>query len=240
MNKKLYALFLFCFLYSTASARTKLYTFYTPSHEVFYKDWFLPSVSALDEYDLVVEVYDQECETAVFMEKGWISTMKRKVKMMQRAVQENWGSWFVYSDVDIQFFRSTVAEISKALAKRDIVFQQDVPGGYVCAGFFACKANSNTERFWKMVEEYMENHPGVSDQPSVNALLKQIRGHGIITWGILPTTFFGAGTLTGHAWKPGDALHIPHNIIIHHANHTVGIDNKIEQLMLVKSLASGS
>lgn len=50
----------------------------------------------------------------------------------------------------------------------------------------------------------------------------------------LPATFFGGGTFTADLWKPGDDLIIPDNIILHHANWTIGIENKLEQLKYVK------
>lgn len=57
-----------------------------------------------------------------------------------------------------------------------------------------------------------------------------------IKWGYLPVEFFGAGTLTGRQWEPGMYLEIPRNIILHHANWTVGLENKIAQLKFVRDV----
>jgi len=57
-----------------------------------------------------------------------------------------------------------------------------------------------------------------------------------VRWGYLPPDFFGGGTLTACVWSPGDSLPIPHNILLHHANWTVGLENKIAQLKYVKSV----
>jgi hypothetical protein len=241
--KKALLLLSLLYFYDTAHAeqRVKLYTFYTPSHAVLFNDWFLPSVSKLNEYDLVVEKYGQECESAEFMGEGWKKTTRRKITLMIRAIKENWGSFFVYSDVDIQFFRLTLPEIRKALMNTDIVFQQDDHNKNACTGFFACKANSRTLIFWETVGKVMDIHAKHSDQASVITLLK-LNKHRFagFSWGLLPITFFGGGVLTGEMWNPGDDLVVPEEIILHHANYTVGVANKIEQLNYVRSVVTES
>jgi hypothetical protein len=215
--------------------RIKLYTFYTPSHEALFRNWFLPSISELDEYDLIVDVYNQECKSAEFMSEGWTKTTRRKISLIQRAIRENWGSWFVYSDVDIQFFQLTMAEIKQALVGQDMVFQQDDHKKNLCTGFFACRANKITQRFWDAVAHHMDTYAQWSDQITVATLLEKRRTHKV-RFDILPNTFFGGGSLTGSIWNPGDALEIPHDIIMHHANYAIGVEHKIEQLKLVRSM----
>ena len=48
----------------------------------------------------------------------------------------------------------------------------------------------------------------------------------------------GGGTFTGHGWKPEQKLTIPDEILMHHANYTQGIKNKIAQLKYVKTVVS--
>jgi len=57
-----------------------------------------------------------------------------------------------------------------------------------------------------------------------------------IRWNYLPRQFFGGGTLAGKAWKPGMVLQVPQDIVLHHANWTIGIENKIAQLKYVKNV----
>jgi len=54
----------------------------------------------------------------------------------------------------------------------------------------------------------------------------------------LPPIFFSGGTLTGKVWNPGDFLEIPSGILLHHANWTVGLKNKIKQLEHVRDIVS--
>jgi len=55
-----------------------------------------------------------------------------------------------------------------------------------------------------------------------------------IRWGYLPNQFFGGGTLKGKYWWPGLPLAVPDNIVMHHANFTFSIKNKVMQLTYVK------
>lgn len=60
-----------------------------------------------------------------------------------------------------------------------------------------------------------------------------------VSWDYFPKEIFGGGTLTGRGWKPGDDLKIPSEIIIHHANWTYGLEDKINQLQFVRSKVLG-
>ncbi len=55
-----------------------------------------------------------------------------------------------------------------------------------------------------------------------------------LKWNYLPATFFGAGTESGKAWKPGDEISVPDDAIMHHANWTEGLENKLAQLEHVR------
>jgi hypothetical protein len=243
MKKMCRLLWILPFVVSVIHAeRIKLYTFYTPSHSVLVNDWFLPSIKALNEYDLVVKCYEQECARGEYGAAGWTKTMSYKVDLLIDAIKENMGSYFVYSDVDIQFFRSTLSEINKALDGNDIVFQRDSPvgqewpEGIICAGFIACRANQDTLDLWLAIREYMERNVKACDQTALNNVIREERfSH--IKWGVLPETFFGGGTVTGKGWLPGKSLPVPKAIVLHHANWTNGINWKIAQLKYVKAIA---
>jgi hypothetical protein len=218
----------------------KLYVCYTPSHEVLMKEWFLPSLQ--DDYELVIEKFDQECESATYMSTGWKKTTLKKVEFILRAVQENWETVFIFADADIQFFRPSKESILHAIEGKDIVCQKNAPKGKffetgdLCSGFFACACNEKTLRLWQLVKKCMMETEH-SDQNSLNTVLKNENHQLNIVWDYLPNNFFGGGLFTGKYWCPGDPLTIPDNIIMHHANWTAGIPNKIAQLKYVRELA---
>ncbi len=209
--------------------KIKLYACYTPSHRILKDDWFLPTLQ--DDYEINMDFFEQECATGSFLDEGWTKTTLRKVEMIIRAVKENWDTFFIYSDVDVQFFKPTQDIISDLMRDKDIILQLDCPSGGACTGFFACKGNHETLQLWQEVRQFMINHPNFSDQETFNRTLMK---HPEIRWEHLPINFFGGGSLTGSLWIPNKYLFVPDDIVLHHANWTKGIKNKILQLKYVK------
>jgi hypothetical protein len=87
----------------------------------------------------------------------------------------------------------------------------------------------------------MQKYKLNSDQNSFNQCIKKKskKNPYDIVWDYLPNVFFGAGTLAaypGYLWKPGRTLEIPAGILIHHANWTRGVKNKIAQLEYVRDI----
>jgi len=264
----------------------KLYTAYTPSHEIFLKEWFLPSMQ--DDYELIIEKYEQECPSAEYMSEGWTKTMFRRIDLIMRAIEDNWGDVFIFSDVDIQFFQPAKEIISKVIKNHDFAVQKNSFGGRLNAGFFACRANKKTSGLWSAIKKYMQDNLGEHDQHALNVMLKKGRivseGSSVyktyrqillsldkrkdrsltrvtrvsisawihfwlmyrsyllskakndfdIKWRFLPDNFFCPGLVNSGYWEPGQSLPIPQNIIMHHANWSVGVENKIAQLKYVR------
>lgn len=239
--KKLY-IFSWCivllhFSLAFAHKKMKLYALYTPSHEVLKDTFFLPSIK--DDFDIVLEFCEQTCSSTVFMSNGWTDTTIRKVDLIIRAIEENWGEVFIFSDVDIQFFAPIEDIIVELMHDKDIIMQRNNPEGVLCTGFFACRANEKTLRLWSDVKKVMQKNKSHSDQISFNQCIKKKRKKNPygLAWDYLPPIFFGAGTLAaypGYLWKPGRKLEIPQGIVIHHANWTRGVKNKIAQLKYVR------
>jgi hypothetical protein len=225
----------FYITFSFSYEKMKLYALYTPSHEVLKDQFFLPSIQ--DDFDVICEFCDQTCPTAGFMSEGWTQTTMRKVDLIIRAIHENWGKIFIFSDVDIQFFNSIHDTILMLMQDKDLVMQKNNPEGVLCTGFFACRGNEKTLHLWTDVKKTMQKKQLQSDQISFNQCIKRRskKNPYNVVWSYLPDTFFGGGTLTGYMWLPGQILPIPHDIIIHHANWTKGVKNKIAQLTYVRN-----
>jgi len=147
----------------------KLYALCTPSHAILRDEWFLPSLQ--DDYELVLENLDQPGR-GLFHEEDFRSAILRKVELILTAIEENRDGWFLFSDIDVQFFSPTRPMIEKAIASRDLVFQTDNPVGTYCTGFFACRGNDRTRTLWqKALELVRASCPG-EDQIAVNILLR--------------------------------------------------------------------
>lgn len=213
-------------------SRIKLYALCTPSHEALARDWFLPSIQ--DPFEVITQVETQDCVDGYYQNEGWKKTTGKKVDLIIRAIEENMGEFFVFSDVDIQFFEPIEPIITPLMKDYDFLVQKNHPDGIVCSGFFVCRANQKTLQLWQDVREYMRTHEKVSDQGALNICLRR-KKHRKIAWMRLPDEFFSAGTCAGVRWNPDKPLYVPERVVLHHANWTEGIENKIAQLRYVKS-----
>lgn len=211
----------------------KLYCFYTPSHEIFFKDWFLPS--AEKEYEVISTKHStQISKSGAYAKMGWRETQYNKVLCWKKAVEDNMGDLIVCSDVDIQFLKRSSEYLSKTLESGDIGFQQNFKGGPICSGFFVCRCSLKTQNFFDIVAKRLKkimHEEGGGEQYEMQKLLKE-------PWYDLNVLKISHDRI----WTPGKnyedlrELNIPKDLMVHHANWTHGVENKIEQLEYVKSI----
>jgi hypothetical protein len=201
----------------------KLYTLYTPSHEVFFENYFLKTLP--NEFELIVGKANQECLSGSFYQSGWETTCFRKVQLFLKACEQNMGDVFIYSDVDIQFFGKIKETLLEELGDYDIACQNDTRDVY-CSGFFICRANERTlSMFQKMVENYY-----LEDQHMLNEYIHLCKSK------FLSYKFLTIANVTGRVWDPSQIdVDVPESLLMHHANFTSGVENKIKLLELVKS-----
>jgi hypothetical protein len=208
-----------------------LYSLFTPSHRVLKEGYFEPTLPPDVELDL--RFIDME-GPGFIQDPSWRRAIICKVELILEALDRHLGDVFAYTDVDVQFFGSFAAAFDRALSHHDLIFQTDAPGPALCAGFFFCRANEITRAFWRQVlAEVRATEAREDDQQVARRLVWKAPG---LRFACLPPVFFGGGTLTGRGWKPGDTLQIPGGLLMHHANFTVGIENKIRQLDYVREL----
>ncbi|MFA5261555.1 MAG: putative nucleotide-diphospho-sugar transferase [Candidatus Omnitrophota bacterium] len=218
----------------------KLISLYTESHRVFKDNWFLPSLK--DDYEVDMSFCEEQ--GGAYMEESWRRAVAFKVETIIRGIRNNWGEIFVYSDVDIQFFQPTKALLLDAIEGQDIVCQRDDPYGYLCAGFWAARANQRVLRLWENIRNSLQDV--WDDQKLMNQFLLMGRKGklkyalknltGWCRYAYLPDTFYGGGTITGKHWVEGLDLPVPEGIVLHHANYVEGIGRKIAQLEYVKQV----
>jgi len=220
------------------SKKIRLYCMYTPSHEVLYKEWFLPTLQ--DDYEVVSSCFKQECQRGAFMSKGWAKTIIHKIDIILRGIEENWGQVFVFSDVDIQFFAPTWPTLSLLIENHDIIMQRCWNGSKkVNTGFFACRANKRNLATWqearRLVQKGIDSGKERDDQQSFNKVLK--RNPFNLQVGFLPPTFLKGGFFERKPWTPKQKMRVPNGTIMHHACWTQGgLEDKILQLRYVKQV----
>lgn len=214
----------------------KLYTFYTPSHEELMTKYFLPSLSDNYDFDIMIKKFPQTCAGGEFMHNGWMDTMIQKVEYHIQACVENYNSMFVYSDCDVQFLnnKNVINTLLEELGDYDIACQNDVQPYFdrttYCAGFFICRGNNKTiNLFTNTLEDMKKRFPSMHDQDALNKNL------GIVKHKILSNKFYTHAQSVKKLWESeNDIFTIPDNIMVHHANWTHGVKNKIKLLNIVK------
>ncbi len=223
-----------------------LYSFYTPSHRELVHDWFLSSLK--DDYEINLEAHCQICPTARFKSAGWIRNMVQKANLILQAIEENLDAVFVYSDVDIYFYQPTKELILSQIKDYDVIFQRNSIDNRVCTGFFAAKGNAKNRALWNHVKQELESQDKHSDQALVNNYLlnkynlnnfskrcdfqarERYFNPAQLKWNYFPDEIFSPGIYQSKMWNPGDTINFPKNIILHHANWTMGVGNKLKQL----------
>jgi hypothetical protein len=146
----------------------KIYSICTPSHRMLRDAWFLPSLC--DGFPVEVLESEQTGDGSIGNE-AFNGVMLQKVRLILRAIEEQWGDWFIYSDVDVQFLRPVRALAEQCLAEADICFQRDSPTGELCAGFFAARGCDSVRRLWQDVETHLSRDLSRHDQTWLNELL---------------------------------------------------------------------
>lgn len=228
--------------------KIKAYTLFTDSHKRFLTDYFLPTFPFRKEIELTVLHRPQHCKQALFETDGWKETMRDKSTCFYEKISDcKEDEIFMFIDPDIQFFNDFYDDIIKYMTTLDIVWQNDVIGG-VNTGFFAVKNNKQTRAFFKTILGNLDSKDFSQEQVLANYLLQNINDYPTISvkWDFLPREYWTYGWVAASAdprtgacrgsWTP-DAVDfdIPSNLIIHHANWTGGIDNKLKLLDIVKN-----
>ena len=212
----------------------KLYSYYTPSHEVFFKNFLLPT--AKREYQLVSHQEEyQFCPSANFESNGWRETQYNKVLFWIEAIQDNMGELILCTDADIQFLGPTKSVLKATMGRNDLLFQKNNISGHICSGFFVCRCSYKTLNIFEIIAKRLKSimHiDGGGEQYVMQDLFKE-GWHGLKI-GMLDRSKFWC---PGKTYEDISSLNIPSEILMHHANWTVGIDNKIKQLEHVKSFA---
>ena len=204
----------------------RLLTFFSDSHDILFKNYFKPSVDKINEYDLVVEKFDQIGVSGAYFEKGWKESMLEKLKFLVKTVNECWGDNFVFSDADVIFIDKTRDFLIKNLNDKDAAFQFDYNG--LCAGFFIMKASQKSLDFLNKCIDTYDDYPDFDDQNVMRVHEK------LLNYKLLPNEIFNISMINGgNVWDGELNFDIPKNIIAFHANWTIGVKAKIDLFNLV-------
>jgi len=214
-----------------------LLTFYSDSHKAMYENYFLESYKKYlqSSFTLHAKEISQLSQTGDYDSNGFNETMLEKIKL----ILENFDSSdepFVFADCDIQFFGDFKDSLVKELGDYDIAFQDDVVCR--CAGFFIAKRNDKVKKFMEIVLEITPQFD--HDQTAMNYILNhQSRFNLNLKEKKLPRNqYFTVAVSTNAKQWVGQDFEVPKDILVHHSNWTIGLDNKVKLLDFVKEKLS--
>jgi hypothetical protein len=137
---------------------------------------------------------------------------------------------FIFADCDIQFFKPFVSQVLESLEDYDIACQED--RGSLCAGFFGCRSNDKTKELFTTIKNKFREM--VNDQVALNNL-KNIVSSTLLN----KEQFYTIGNFFENkngtfVWDNETNITPPSNILLHHANYVVGVENKLKLLNMIK------
>ena len=213
--------------------KTKLrcHVFMSPSRREFYDKHFAPTVPK--GLQVILHKWPRKWNDVVYGTSEFNLCMQWGVQKLIKLCRTERRP-FLLSDVDVRFYGEVADDLLKCLDKYDLAFQNDGTGG-ACKGFFMCRPTRArwAALFFQRVLSAMKLS-GKNDQEETNACLKT-RGT-ILSWRLLPKRYWTHGCDTGKKWNPGDPLDPPADMLMHHANWTHGVGNKLKLLDAVKDI----
>lgn len=206
--------------------KTKIYTFYTDSHEDLLREYFINSfnnTSMDSRFELDITHVPQRSITGNFDSPGFCDTTKDKIKVILRAIDENKNGYFIYSDCDVQFLKPLQDDIfTYDMTDVDIYAQSDQ--NTICTGFMLCKSSEKLKSFFELVHDKCSLF--ANDQYCLNSFKTNIN------YKLLPVEkYFTVGNYIG-LWD-GRNISAPGEAIVHHANFTIGTENKKKLLDMI-------
>ena len=208
--------------------RIKIYTFYSKSHQEIYENYFFKSFNEnkLDmNFEIIPTEVIQRSQTGDFNSSGFNQTMNDKVQIIKGALESE--DIFIYADCDIQFLENFYDDISQYISEDiDIVAQQDL--GTICAGFMVIRSNERTKNLFNLISQKNYDY---NDQIYIN------QHKNMVKYRLLPADkYFTIGNANGgRVWNGETNIKLPQNILVHHANFTIGKENKIKLFEMIKN-----
>ena len=130
-----------------------VYTYYTPSHAVFFQRYLCPSASR--RFDLLpLHGIDRCGAEAHFAKSGWAETCIEKMQLFREAIEDRADEVVIFSDPDVIFAHVTPDDILRELGTAEIAGQRAMKGSdTICAGFFALRVSGRTLA-WRLQEAW--------------------------------------------------------------------------------------
>lgn len=206
----------------SSETKIKLVTYYTKSHESLFN---LLKQSQIQEYELVVGVGPQICESGEYRSLNWQNVTLCKLQFIIEQMLPLNDEVFIYCDSDVVWLRPSEKIILDEFGDLDFVAQNDGPSN-LCTGLFACRRNAAVYTLFKAAESRIiaMNDPKWDDQIALNAELPKHP----IKWACLSDKF--ANKLNLPRISQDMPIVLRHDMVAYHANWCVGVEEKLKRM----------
>jgi hypothetical protein len=217
----------------------KIYTSFTESHKPFFDNYFLPTYKKANknkDFSLYVSEMEQKSNTGGYSTYGFRQSTSDKLEVIMKAIDDNMGERIIYCDPDIQLFDGFTDDILKYKdlePEVDVFCQCDTPkcpeNVILCTGFMVMTCSEKLKKVFENSLLHIDKFE--HDQYAFNYF-----GRKNLNWRIFPEDkYYTIAYNTGNVvWNGEEYKDIPKNILMHHANWTVGVNNKIKLLDYIK------
>jgi len=203
-----------------------LTTFSTTHRRLF--DWFTTHLPMRPGDTLSAAHVTQLCGSGTYFESGWKTQIAGKLDALLKLADSMPSSGTIAClDVDITVFRHFEDDVVEHMQRTgsQYAFQDDGAGG-ICAGFMLFERREVALGLLESVKSRLPE--AESEQPALNQAIA--RSDAIL----LPPSIVWTYGLHGLGlWEPGIVPHSPRGIAAHHANWTIGLENKMILLRAV-------
>jgi len=206
-------------------------TAYSKSHESLFFEHFYPSLQETGmrrKVDIMIPTIDKQ--QGEFGESIFNAYMKRLMERFMDILEQQEGRLVIHCGCDMRFYQDIIPEIEEKAAQYELVSIDD-NYKFLCADFFAFIV---TPRIIEMYRKTIEIEKfAANNEIAFNHVMQEMRMNTLA----LGHEYWTVGLSNGGVrWNQGDHVEPPHGMKLHHANFTVGGENKMALLNLVKDL----
>ena len=213
--------------------KMKLYTFHSP---VIRPMWELFSESVKKtSFELIPIECPKEYDGAKYGETRYWKLMNWMGNYRVKLVKDGNGEVIATSGCDSLFFEDCVPDLMERIKNVDFLAADDRPqDSFLCGCLEVIRTNSSCIKLF----ESIYSDPSIGRGPD-DPLLNKYRN--LVKWAALPHNKYwnmcDVLSRLGRPWNMGDQItNPPTNIFWFHANFTIGLQNKLYLMNLVKTL----
>ena len=210
----------------------KIFTIHSESHQELFNIMKESLEANCKDYELISKVVPQVSKTVDYGKGDSLNFKHLKVLHILELLYTE-KEPFIFADVDIYFFRDFAKDLEGRLGDNDFIAQfEKYQFGFntVCSGFMYMQPNEKMKKAYKWILYNLHRFKG--DQVTLNRYLLTHR----LKYKSLPKEYYSINYDNGNkVWNGEDIKVSVENPFLIHLHWTLGMDNRIKLLEMVKN-----